>query len=682
MSVSLSVTQELTSSTSFLHAPPFQSPQPLDGLDDTAEGSAARPRASMKQRKVTRSAQYGQACRSCTKAKCRCVPRSDGDGCERCRRLKKTCQPSDPVRRYISSDKQGSDQRILVLEDKLDSLISHLQVQHNLEDNGILLQDEIDNLAPFSPGQNWSGDGDNADVSGLIEEPPTPFGFGLEPESETGSEWRHVRPLNITTLPGQSDDSRTLTTYLDTFTSIFLPNFPIMDLSKWWTAEDLRRDRPLLLQAIACVVCPVASQRRTFSDDFKRMASDAYFMKTTESCQCDKLQGSTVDLLLAILTYASWGWEQAYGCASLSRWMAPAISLSTRILVRGKGCRPFCPAKQQIRAQPGRVQSDGQLSAECRRAVLGCFALSAVASTSQVDVECMNWTDHLEDALGVTDAHKQCPQDNHLVLLVRLQLLSLDAIRLRGHVSHRPSQNTPSWTPPVAKVDAEELRQRFKRLYVAADEILKQQGNHQCMTMRAHICYLELQLGEAMKPSYPQYLDSQSTGVSSQMPSDLGIHGVNAESGTNSDTEILRQPELAIGSCITHMLEIPPDKFQGIAFMQWEQLEGSLMALKSLIDSNNHGTTAHLVPITPDLLQLLQRVIQRLTVSSEDLHLAQKTAFTVLASHVKALLSRVFVAGENEDVRIPGNSQNIATRFRPSQGPFQSPQFWIDRIFM
>lgn len=37
----------------------------------------------MERRTAGRSAQYGQACLACFKTKCRCVPRPDGDGCER-----------------------------------------------------------------------------------------------------------------------------------------------------------------------------------------------------------------------------------------------------------------------------------------------------------------------------------------------------------------------------------------------------------------------------------------------------------------------------------------------------------------------------------------------------------------------------------------------------------------------
>ncbi|KAI8622914.1 hypothetical protein F5Y19DRAFT_460573 [Xylariaceae sp. FL1651] len=71
----------------------------------------------MKRSSVARSAQYGQACQSCTKAKCRCLPRVDGDGCERCCRLKKACQPGR--RSAIVLDRSG--ERTVLLESMLRS---------------------------------------------------------------------------------------------------------------------------------------------------------------------------------------------------------------------------------------------------------------------------------------------------------------------------------------------------------------------------------------------------------------------------------------------------------------------------------------------------------------------------------------------------------------------------------
>ncbi|KAL1890871.1 hypothetical protein Sste5346_008012 [Sporothrix stenoceras] len=83
-------------------------------------------------------APYGRACANCSRAKCRCIYRSDGSDCERCHRLKKDCRPSIPVRRKAatptSATKRTSSStlsRTAQLEQKLDGLVSLLTAQNN-----------------------------------------------------------------------------------------------------------------------------------------------------------------------------------------------------------------------------------------------------------------------------------------------------------------------------------------------------------------------------------------------------------------------------------------------------------------------------------------------------------------------------------------------------------------------
>ncbi|EPE04488.1 hypothetical protein F503_03550 [Ophiostoma piceae UAMH 11346] len=92
---------------------------------DVASSSAAPP--------VGIPAPYGRACSNCSRAKCRCIYRQDGNGCERCYRLKKDCRPSTPVRRRASGKKSSSAMlsRTAQLEQKLDGLVSLLTAQTN-----------------------------------------------------------------------------------------------------------------------------------------------------------------------------------------------------------------------------------------------------------------------------------------------------------------------------------------------------------------------------------------------------------------------------------------------------------------------------------------------------------------------------------------------------------------------
>jgi hypothetical protein len=75
------------------------------------------------------SAPYGQACAGCSRAKCRCIRRAHGIGCERCHRLQKRCEPSASVRRRSAPKPVGRGPRNANLQDTLEDLVSLLRSQ-------------------------------------------------------------------------------------------------------------------------------------------------------------------------------------------------------------------------------------------------------------------------------------------------------------------------------------------------------------------------------------------------------------------------------------------------------------------------------------------------------------------------------------------------------------------------
>lgn len=93
------------------------------------------------------SAPYGQACVSCSRAKCKCITRGQGTSCERCHRLRRECQPSVPVRKRIV---RRSATRTTHLEDKLDDLVTLLRTQASAPANasGTSPQVSADGLTP------------------------------------------------------------------------------------------------------------------------------------------------------------------------------------------------------------------------------------------------------------------------------------------------------------------------------------------------------------------------------------------------------------------------------------------------------------------------------------------------------------------------------------------------------
>jgi hypothetical protein len=75
------------------------------------------------------SAPYGQACAGCSRAKCRCIRRAHGIGCERCHRLQKRCEPSASVRRRSVPKRVDRGFRNANLQDTLEDLVTLLRSQ-------------------------------------------------------------------------------------------------------------------------------------------------------------------------------------------------------------------------------------------------------------------------------------------------------------------------------------------------------------------------------------------------------------------------------------------------------------------------------------------------------------------------------------------------------------------------
>src|SRR5687768_4134419 len=75
------------------------------------------------------SAGYGRSCTNCSRAKCKCILRPDGQICERCHRLRKDCQPMVSSRKRTV--KKSSSSRTAQLEEKLDDLVSILRASQS-----------------------------------------------------------------------------------------------------------------------------------------------------------------------------------------------------------------------------------------------------------------------------------------------------------------------------------------------------------------------------------------------------------------------------------------------------------------------------------------------------------------------------------------------------------------------
>ncbi|EAQ89422.1 hypothetical protein CHGG_06041 [Chaetomium globosum CBS 148.51] len=252
----------------------------------------------MERRGISHSAPYGHACMSCFKAKCRCVPRQNGDGCERlglrCLRLKKPCTPSNSTRRRVHPDqKPNSDGRLTPFED----LVSLFHSRHNYKANAAAQQ------------QQWAQSGFPS-VEGIcrLEALLDPF---LEIPSNTTSA-NTPEPLDASTAA-----------CLETFRFHMLPNFPFIHFPAETTIQQLQYQRPFLFRAITCVASSTACEKRVRVAELKHLLSETVFGEKAENISQRNAMGHTMDLLLGLLVYVAWGWDHQFS----GRLMTVAMSL-------------------------------------------------------------------------------------------------------------------------------------------------------------------------------------------------------------------------------------------------------------------------------------------------------------------------------------------------------------------
>ncbi|KAI1292983.1 hypothetical protein F5Y03DRAFT_15104 [Xylaria venustula] len=651
----------------------------------------------MKRRSVVRSAQYGQACRSCTKAKCRCVLRTEGDGCERCHRLQKACQSSEPVRRHTARETEGSGERVALLESKLECLVSQLQACHILGDGGALMtastavesrepsrtQPGASLATPSSPFLHSNGLAEDAAVSPLAE--ASGSGFSKPLGAITNLLPTDPAPAaSIAAGSGLLNDDQLFTICLDTFASYMLPYFPIIHSPSGLTVERLRHNRPLLLRAIVCVAWPSPEERRARALELKRSLLDAFVIQHhKDRDQFSELNDSSIDLLLALLTYIAWGWDHIHGRGSLSYLMMPCISLVSDMFV------PCGIHTAKVFALSSETRNDPcELSLEYQRAVLGCFTLSCIVSSFFGNIDSMNRTPQMDQALATVSTSQECPNDTILIRQARIQLLCLKATRLRCHLQELPSKAQSALASASITKDAEGLLERIQELGRSSSMLPEFQ--HQIFI--AHLSYAEIQILETIRMSN-MLSDKPESTVSSAEPRSNG-NGRNgpdqdlSSSGYN-DLQYVSPTLAAVSTCTSALLDCPVSHFLGISFIQWEQLARSLAVLSFLHNVQDKGISPALTEPIADLSIIPSRIVEKLTLAAaEALERGHESTFTLLASHANVLRARIhghtLEVGypEPDKISVSASGDTVPVRlFRPSQGPFQNPRIWIDQMF-
>ncbi|XDG07269.1 hypothetical protein ABKA04_006884 [Annulohypoxylon sp. FPYF3050] len=207
------------------------------------------------------------------------------------------------------------------------------------------------------------------------------------------------------------------------------------------TVKELRQKRPFLLRAIIAVASPSTDQKMARGKELKQiLAQDAL----TEN-------QSSLDLLLGLLTYITWGWD-------------------TDVHMIGPLTPGFVDGRRKCE-----VDDPGQRRLEGQRAVMGCYLLSSIISSYYAQTDAMRWTSQMEEGLRAISSNKECPTDEGFALQIRLQLLAQRTLHLR----EQQESNYPNYTtaPPPCFFYLNALRGQLQELKASISPKLESQKN-------------------------------------------------------------------------------------------------------------------------------------------------------------------------------------------------------------
>jgi hypothetical protein len=272
---------------------------------------------------------------NCSRAKCRCVLRSEVSGCERCQRLNKPCTPGSFTRKH-NLQKNNAIARIAQLEGKLDGLADLLRP-------GSVLDTHVPRAGPLSISGSESS---SLVSSGLTSTSSSSFGSQpsiFEPSNEEAEEC------------------------LSTFRNHMLKYFPFLHLSP--DVQMLRQERPFLLLCIVASSSQSTQRKLTLEKEVKRVLAQRLILNNDGPFN--------VDLLLGLLTFLCWSHVGFLHNTptSLSRFAQLAVAVVFELRLNKPSSKGPCILPG--RNLPGPVSTSIRTPEEAR-AVLACFALSSM----------------------------------------------------------------------------------------------------------------------------------------------------------------------------------------------------------------------------------------------------------------------------------------------------------------
>ncbi|KAF2257907.1 hypothetical protein CC78DRAFT_425554, partial [Lojkania enalia] len=349
---------------------------------------------------------YGKTCTNCSRVKYKCIYRTNGDGCERCYRLKKQCHPSTSIRKR----KNPPHTKTSELEDRVESLASIVRSQGqvlHLQDGKSSDQPHTGPVHLHTPNSNTGSGSHIIGTETLIS----------TDEQIIVSDNRISLPITSYVSCYNIQDA-TAEAQLHIFRQFFIPVFPFVYIPAKTSASTLRLQKPFLWLVIMSLTTKSTAQQLAMGESIRTTMADSVARGSEKS----------LDVLLGIICYLGWFHYHKKDDFFLSMWTQIAISMTFSL-----GLHKSAP-------EPREENDEGQFSSaligyppqkhvsafrtiEERRTVLAAWIMASTVWISIRKVQPPRWTIYLESCLQILGEEKESEHDDLLITQVKCHLI-------------------------------------------------------------------------------------------------------------------------------------------------------------------------------------------------------------------------------------------------------------------
>ncbi|KAG9229196.1 hypothetical protein BJ875DRAFT_475560 [Amylocarpus encephaloides] len=208
--------------------------------------------------------------------------------------------------------------------------------------------------------------------------------------------------------------------YLNIFRTQKLQFLPFLHLCPSISAAQLQRERPFLWICIMAISVRSTTQQIEISRTVRLNLSRLMLLEL----EID------VDLLLGLLVFLAWTNCQIQGKQALSIFTQMAVSLVHDLGLNKSVENGYAEVFNLYSFGYQEPSKYTARTMEERRAVLGCFLVSSMASKFLQRLDTLKWTPYMDECLDVLIREKEVPADEIFVQQVKLQLIAERAVQV------------------------------------------------------------------------------------------------------------------------------------------------------------------------------------------------------------------------------------------------------------